>query len=171
MTIPPFPSPTIPIGDEREVLLGYLDFFRAVAVDKVAGLDAGRQRQSALPSGWTPLELLNHLRHVERRWLEWGFEGRPISDPWADQVDGRWHTDADFMQVARDLEHQARVTRAIVMQHQLDDVGQPGERWAGAPPAPLRRVLLHLLQEYARHCGHQDNVRELADGTTGEGGD
>jgi hypothetical protein len=57
------------------------------------------------------------------------------------------------------------------MQHQLDDVGQPGERWAGAPPAPLRRVLLHLLQEYARHCGHLDIVRELADGTTGEGGD
>jgi hypothetical protein len=56
----------------------------------------------------------------------------------------------------------------VVERHALTDVGQPGERWDGAPPATLERVLLHLLQEYARHAGHLDVLRELVDGTTGE---
>jgi len=47
-------------------------------------------------------------------------------------------------------------------------VGKPGERWAGADPATLERVLFHLLQEYARHLGHLDIVVELATGLSGE---
>jgi hypothetical protein len=47
-------------------------------------------------------------------------------------------------------------------------VGEPGPRWDGAPPATLERVLLHLVQEYARHAGHLDVVRELIDGRVGE---
>ena len=159
----------IPISDERQVLLGYLDFFREVAREKVAGLPPMQQTASSLPSGWTPLELLHHLRHVERRWLEWGFAGVSVSDPWADHQDGRWHTQQSFAELSAALEQQAEVTRRVVEAHQLDDVGQPGERWDGAAPAPLRRVLLHVVQEYARHCGHLDIVRELADGSIGEG--
>lgn len=168
MTTLPFPSPTIPIADEREVLLGYLDFFREVALGKVGGLSPEAKAQSRLPSGWTPLELLNHLRCMERRWLEWGFAGEPVVDPWADEQDGRWHTDADFAALSEALHQQAAVTRRVVMGHQLDELGAPSERWDGAPPPPLRRVLLHVLQEYARHCGHLDIVRELADGSAGE---
>jgi hypothetical protein len=67
-------------------------------------------------------------------------------------------------------ERLAEVTRHVVRSHGLDDIGQPGERWDGAPPPPLRRVLLHLLQEYARHVGHLDIVRELTDGSVGEEG-
>jgi len=52
--------------------------------------------------------------------------------------------------------------------HDLAEVGAPGERWEGAPPATLERVLLRLVQEYARHAGHLDVVRELIDGRTGE---
>jgi hypothetical protein len=52
--------------------------------------------------------------------------------------------------------------------HELCAVGRPGERWRGAPPATLERVLFHLVQEYARHAGHLDVVRELIDGRTGE---
>jgi hypothetical protein len=66
------------------------------------------------------------------------------------------------------LQDQAARTRAIVDAHDLSDVGQPGERWRGAPPATLERVLFHLVQEYARHAGHLDIARELVDGTTGE---
>lgn len=168
MALPAFPSPTIPIADERQVLLGYLDFFRAVARAKVGGLPPEEQTRRRLPSGWTPLELLNHLRHVERRWLEWGFEGAQVPDPWADQAGDRWHTDKDFTAICADQDRQAGVTRRIVESHALLDVGVPGERWDGDPPAQLRRVLLHLLQEYARHCGHLDVVRELADGSVGE---
>lgn len=161
-----FPEPTLPIEDERQVLLGYLDYFRAVLLDKADGIDI---HASSLASGWTPAELLNHLRHVERRWLEWGFEGQQLEDPWADREDGRWHTTADLARLREDLHAQAARTRQIVESHELTDVGQPSDRWDGAEPPPLRRVLLHLLQEYARHAGHLDIVRELRDGATGEG--
>jgi uncharacterized damage-inducible protein DinB len=163
-----FPSPMTVIEDDREVLLGYLDFFREIARGKVGGMASAAQTASRLPSGWTPLELLNHLSHVERRWLEWGFAGAAIADPWADQVDGRWHTALDFAAVSSQLDRQAEVTRSIVHRHELIEIGQPGDRWDGEAPATLGRILLHLVQEYARHCGHLDVVRELSDGATGE---
>lgn len=152
------------------MLLGYLAYFRSVVLDRLDGLPEDELRSSRLPSGWTPLELLRHLVHVERRWLVWGFEGRPVAEPWGDQRDGRWYVPpgVGLAELVRELRAQAEVTARVVHAHALDEVGQPGERWEGEPPATLERVLLHLLQEYARHAGHLDVVRELADGTTGE---
>lgn len=166
----PFPEPTDPIDDQREVLLGYLAYFRSVLVDKLGGLDEEALRGSTLPSGWSPLELLNHLVHVERRWLEWGFEGRDVGDPWGDQRDGRWHVEpgTTLEDLVARLDEQAGRSEAVVRAHDLAERGAPGERWDGEPPAALGRILLHLLQEYARHVGHLDIVRELADGRTGE---
>lgn len=167
---PAFPSPTQPAASRAEVHLRYLDYFRAVLVAKLDGLPDAELRASRLPSGWTPLELLKHLTHVEARWLEWGFAGRDIGDPWADRRDGRWHVgpEESLADLVGALQAQAARSRTIVEAHGLDDVGQPGERWDGAPPATLERVLLHLLQEYARHVGHLDVVRELVDGRVGE---
>lgn len=128
MTVP-FPEPTTPAESRTEVFLRYLDYFRAQLTSKLTSMPAADLRESRLPSGWTPLELLKHLRNVERRWLEWGFEGQDIADPWADSRD---------------------------------------DRWEGADPASLERVLFHLLQEYARHIGQLDIVTELAGGATGE---
>ena len=54
------------------------------------------------------------------------------------------------------------------LNHELTEVGRPGERWSGAEPATLERVLFHLLQEYARHVGHLDVIAELAVGCSGE---
>lgn len=166
----PFPEPTNPISDKREVLLGYLAFYRSVLIDKLAGLDEVDLRASRLPSGWSPLELLNHLTHVERRWLEWGFEGRDVDDPWGDARDGRWHVEPGLTLEAltQRLHEQAERSEAVVRAHDLAEVGAPGERWEGAPPAELGRILLHLVQEYARHLGHLDIVCELAAGRTGE---
>ena len=67
-----------------------------------------------------------------------------------------------------DLDDQAGRTRAVVGSHDLDEKGKPGDRWGGADPATLERVLFHLLQEYARHLGQLDLVVELAAGQTGE---
>ena len=169
MTLP-FPEPTTPRSSRAETLLAYLDYFRSVVLDKLDGLAVDDLRTSRLPSGWTPLELLQHLVFVERRWLVWGFLGLPMADPWGDHRDDRWHVDpgVGLADLTGALQQQATVTREIVESHDLAKVGQPGERWAGAPPATLERVLLHLLQEYARHVGHLDIVRELADGRTGE---
>jgi hypothetical protein len=169
MTIP-FPEPTGPAGSRADVLVRYLDYYRAVVLAKVAGLTEAQLRGSILPSGWSPLELVKHLTYVELRWLEWGFEGAPVPDPWGDRQGERWHVgDAEATaDLLAALEARGRVTAAIARRHPLDEVGAPGERWDGAPPATLERCLLHVLQEYARHVGHLDVVRELLDGVTGE---
>jgi uncharacterized damage-inducible protein DinB len=163
-----FPEPTAPAADRAEVLLRYLAFFRTRLLEKIGSLPQDARAVSTLPSGWTPLELLNHLTHVERRWLEWGFEGADVGDPWADQRDGRWHTDESFDVLAGRAREQAARSDAVVARHALDEIGVPGERWDGAEPASLERVLLHLVQEYARHLGQLDVVVELAGGTQGE---
>jgi uncharacterized damage-inducible protein DinB len=169
MTVP-FPEPTTPVPARAEVFLGYLDYFRSRLVSKLEALPAGELRRSRLPSGWTPIELLNHLAYVELRWLEWGFEGRDVPEPWADSRDGRWYVapGETLEQLVEGLRAQAARTRAVVESHDLADVGQPGDRWDGADPASLERILLHLLQEYARHVGQLDIVSELAGGQTGE---
>jgi hypothetical protein len=107
---------------------------------------------------------------VEGRWLEWGFAGRDVGEPWGDQANGRWYVadDETFDDLAAALRDQAEVSDAIIAAHDLNEVGQPGERWSGAEPATLERVLFHLLQEYARHVGHLDIVCELATNQTGE---
>ena len=166
----PFPEPTAPVPSRAEVFLGYLDYFRSRLVSKLDSLPGGELRSSRLPSGWAPIEMVKHLAQVERRWLEWGFEGRAVTDPWADSRDGRWYVAADetLAELVATLDEQAARTRAIVESHDLADIGQPGERWDGADPPALERILFHLLQEYARHVGHLDIVSELADGETGE---
>ncbi|HEX8496968.1 MAG TPA: DinB family protein [Actinomycetales bacterium] len=166
----PFPSPTGASHSRSETFLTYLDYFRSVIVSKVDGLAEDQLRRAVLPSGWTLLELVKHLTYVERRWLVWGFLGEPVAEPWGDSRDGRWYVspqESPGALVAALLE-QGEVSRAVVGAHQLSDVGRPGERWDGAEPATLERVLFHLLQEYARHAGHADASRELLDGEVGE---
>jgi uncharacterized damage-inducible protein DinB len=165
-----FPEPTKPAGSRTEVFLRYLRYFRSCLVTKVTNLPAAELRNSRLPSGWTPLELLKHLQHVEMRWLEWGFEGRQVADPWADSKNGRWHVAGDetLDGLVAALAAQADRSRAIIEAHDLADIGQPGDRWDGDDPASLERILFHLLQEYARHVGHLDIVAELRGGPTGE---
>ena len=166
----PFPSPTEPVVSRTEVFLGYLDYFRSVLVSKLDGLPDGELRASRLPSGWTPIELLKHLTYVELRWLEWGFAGRNVVEPWGDNRDDRWYVapGETLDELLTALHAQAARSRAVVEAHDLSEIGQPGDGWDGDDPATLERILFHLLQEYARHIGHLDIVRELADGTVGE---
>jgi uncharacterized damage-inducible protein DinB len=161
-----FPEPTVPAASRTEVFLRYLDYFRSRLAGKIGVLPEPELRGSRLPSGWTPLELLKHLRHVELRWLEWGFEGRDVGDPWGDERDGRWYVAPDETAAAllAGLREQGARTRAIVEAHDLNEAGQPSQRWDGADPPTLERVLFHVLQEYARHVGHLDIVTELATG-------
>jgi len=165
-----FPSPTIPADSRREVFLRYLAYFRSRLVAKLREMPSDKLGHSILPSGWTPLELLKHLQYVEMRWLEWGFEGRDVADPWADSKDGRWHIDAGetLPGLTASLAAQADRSTAVIEAHDLTDRGQPGDRWDGDDPPELERILFHLLQEYARHVGHLDIVAELTSGKTGE---
>jgi len=165
-----FPEPTDARTSRAEVFLGYLDYFRERAIGKANLLPPVDVVRSRLPSGWSPVELLLHLRHVERRWLEWGFLGREVGDPWADEQDGRWHVPPGVgpAEVVDQLRRQGIRSRDIVETHRLDERGQPGPRWQGAEPATLERVLFHVMQEYARHLGQLDVVVELVTGTAGE---
>lgn len=152
------------------MFVGYLDYFRERMLAKICSLSEEAVRRSVVPSGWTPIELLVHLRHVERRWLEWGFLGMDVGDPWADHRKHRWYVPADLplTEVAEALRVQGSRTRSILATHDLAEIGRPGPRWNGQPPASLERILFHLVQEYARHLGQLDVVIELAGGPIGE---
>jgi hypothetical protein len=164
------PSPTDRFETRSELFVSYLNFFRQRIIDKSGELPTALLSRSTLPSGWTTLELMKHLRFVEFRWLEWGFEGRDVENPWGDRDGDRWHTTpSDTLErLGAELVAQGERTSDIVARHGLDERGAPSERWNGEEPPTLERVLFHLLQEYARHVGHLDIVAELANGEGGE---
>ncbi len=167
-----FPEPAS-TTDLRGLMLDYLDFLRGVVADKVEGLADRELRGSVVPSGWTPAGLVNHLVNVERRWLRWGFLAEPVPDPWRDAADDEgWVTPgATPADLRRLLQEAGSRSRSIVEEHELTDTAAVGGRFADRASAPqLQWILLHLIQEYARHTGHLDIARELIDGRTGEGG-
>jgi hypothetical protein len=167
----PFPEPAT-TADLRGLLLDYLDFYRGVVGAKLDALDGDGLRGSVVPSGWTPAGLVNHLAQVEVRWLRWGFLAEPVPDPWsdADGADGWVTPDASVAELKRLLADTGARSRAIVEAHDLTEVARVGGRFPDEASAPqLQWILLHLVQEYARHAGHLDIARELIDGRTGEG--
>jgi uncharacterized damage-inducible protein DinB len=167
-------EPAKGLGDPALLLAGYLDGYRAALLDKLTGVPEAELRRSRLPSGWTALEMLKHLTHVERRWLCWGFLAEPVADPWGDSggdPDGRWQVrdDETLDDLVAAFEDQCRRSREITQGARLGDTARLGGRFRTPDEAPtLGWILLHLLQEHARHLGHLDVVRELTDGATGE---
>ena len=165
-----FPEPRGGDSDPASLVVRYLDFYRDTVLDKVASLPEEERRQSRLPSGWTPLELLTHLLHMERRWFVWGFLGEDVDEPWGDDRDGRWHvpegTTYDDLVVL--LREQGSRTSGLLREHRLDEVALPGPRFPDGEPAALAWIGFHVLQEYARHAGHLDVAVELAGGPQGE---
>jgi hypothetical protein len=167
-------KPDRQLGDPKEVLLGFLDYYRSVIARKIEGLTDAELRESRLPSGWSPLELVKHLVYMERRWLRWGFRAEQVADPRGDEDESeRWHAgpgDSAAGLVAA-LQEAGEQTRAIAAAADLADVSAPGGRFTDDDPRPrptLAWVLVYVLQEYARHAGHLDVARELIDGATGE---
>jgi hypothetical protein len=161
------PQPTTAAAGE--LLAAYLRYYRETAIEKVAALPVQEQRSSRLPTGWTPLELLQPLAYMERRWLIWGFLGEHVDQPWGDRTDDRWWVPDDVgpddvEAMLREIGSQVDV---ILAKHALDEIAPPGPRFEGEPP-PLSWICFHVLQEYARHVGHLDIAVELAGGPTGE---
>jgi uncharacterized damage-inducible protein DinB len=165
-----FPEPRGTTSDAAVLFARYLDFYRETVLRKAASLDETDLRASRLPSGWSPLELLVHLRHMERRWFVWGFLGEDVADPWGDDVDGRWHAPEDLTlaRVADDLRAVGARTSEVLATHGLDEQAPPGPRYGDDEPATLAWTCFHVLQEYARHAGHLDVAVELAGGEQGE---
>jgi len=172
MSTTAFPEPAS-TPDLRGLMLDYLDFLRGAVADKIDGLSEEQLRTSVVPTGWTPAGLVNHLVNVERRWLRWGFLAEPVPDPWRDHGDDDgWVTPPATPAGLRvRLEAAGEWSRAIVEDHLLTATAAVGGRFNDQSEVPrLQWILLHLIQEYARHAGHLDIARELIDGRTGEGG-
>jgi uncharacterized damage-inducible protein DinB len=164
-----FPEPSS-TPDLRALLLQYLDYYRAVIASKLDGLAPDDLQRATVPSGWTPAGLVNHLANVERRWIRWGFMAEELTDPWADSEGTGWVSpDLPADRLTALLAAAGRRTRAVVEAHDLAEPARVGGRFTDASSAPqLQWILLHLIQEYARHAGHLDIARELIDGATGE---
>jgi len=172
---PVLPEPSKTLADPAGLLAGYLDFYRSVVLRKLDGLTEAELRSSRLPTGWTPLQLLKHLAYMERRWLQWSFLGEDVPEPFGDRGPGQrspeepWLVAADetVAQIRAFYDQQCARSREIAAAAQLTDRAVPDARFEGAVPS-LAWILFHVLQEYARHAGHLDIVRELADGETGK---
>ena len=152
---------------------GYLDWVRAELADGVLALSYDEQRTPRVPSGWTPLELLSHVLHMEQRWFVWGFLGEQVENPWGDWTveepwsheddpNARWHVEDGVTaeELAARLHAIGRRTTEVLATHPLDSVSAVGGRFAD-DPATLEWICFHVLAEYARHAGHLDIVVEL----------
>jgi hypothetical protein len=151
-----FPSGS---ADERELLLSWLGYLRGAVLRKVDGLGDDQAR-------WRPdgaliplLGIVNHLTGVEWRWIDGGMRGAPVSRSEAEFAPG---PELSLEAAVHAYRVRAAATDAAVRAMPLT---QPCGRAEGTD---LRWVLLHLINETARHAGHADAVRELLDGTTGE---
>ena len=153
-----FPTGT---PDEIELHLRWLAFLRGAVLRKAAGLTDEQAR-------WQPdgkllplLGLVNHLTNVEWRWIDGAMLGRPTGKTPAEYFPGPELTIEAAIEAYRE---RAAATDAAV--RELGDPQTPAR--AAQDGTDLRFVLIHLINETARHAGHADAVRELLDGTTGE---
>ena len=158
-------------GSERELLTTFLDYHRATLATKCHGLTGDQLRRIAdPPSALSLLGLLRHLGEVERHW----FRRVLASDP---AVPFLWSSGGDFEAAFRDAasadpasalaawQAECASSRALTAAAaSLDVTG----RNARGEEFSLRWILIHMIEEYARHNGHADLLREHLDGTTGE---
>ena len=150
---------------------GYLDHCRDQVLRGVLGLPADERRRTRLPTGWSPVELLSHVLHMEQRWFIWGFLGEPVDRPWGDWTveepwdhpGGRWQVPDDVTaeELAERLAEVAGRTREVLRDYPLCALARTGGRFSTDPPN-LEWICFHVLTEYARHAGHLDVVVELA---------
>lgn len=155
-------------GDERETLTGFLDWHRATLEHKCSGLsDEDLRRQASPPSTLSLLGLVRHMAEVERAWFRRVIDGEQIGLVYSDTMDFQAAYDAAGADVDEawrhwrtEVDHARRITEAKA----LDDTGTHPRHGTFS----LRWVLVHMVEEYARHNGHADFLREAIDGVTGE---
>jgi Protein of unknown function (DUF664) len=169
MAPPPDTRPEPPsTAGERETLVGFLEYQRATLFWKCAGVVPGDLvRRAVAPSNLSLLGIVRHMTLVEWSWFEKVFSGVPVPPPISMDVD----RDADFndldpSQCDGDLSRfdgQCDVSRRITAGGELDQLAA-----SARTPVTLRWILVHMIEEYARHNGHADLLRETIDGAVGE---
>jgi uncharacterized damage-inducible protein DinB len=148
------------------MLQAFLDWHRATLLYKCAGLTGEElARQPISPSGLSLLGLVRHLTKVERVWFRRRFAGEPVDLPFADGPEAEFgRTDparaaADYARLTEEF----KLADAAVANASLDE-----EFTHNGELMSLRLIYLHMIEEYARHIGHADFLREQIDGATGE---
>jgi uncharacterized damage-inducible protein DinB len=170
------PEPPI-AADETDTLLGFLDYQRATLAWKCEGLDVTGLRATVAVTSMTLGGLLKHLALVEDMWFSRRLHGRDPEPPW-DSVDWKADPDWDWHSAAEDspeelyeLWQQATARSRSLVAEALADGGLDRlarRGWASGEIPSLRWILVHMIEEYARHNGHADLIRESVDGATGE---
>jgi uncharacterized damage-inducible protein DinB len=154
----------VPAGnpDERELLLSWLAYLRGAVLRNIDGLTEEQARWRPDGRLTSVLGIVNHLTHVEWRWIDGGFLRAEVSRSEEEFTPGPGLTVAAAIAA---YQRRAESTQATV--RSLASLGVPCQRGL-QEGTDARWVLLHLINETARHAGHADAVRELLDGTTGE---
>ena len=157
---------------EREMLTGWLEHHRGILIWKCENLTAEQLRRRAVePSTLSLLGLVRHMAGVERLWFRQLFLGEDV----ADLYDGSADEDADFNDVNQAdpaeafnaFEQECAASRlAVAEAPSLDVLSKQASDYTGQPWS-LRWIITHMIEEYARHNGHADLLRERIDGSTG----
>jgi hypothetical protein len=158
-------------GAERAVLDHWLDLYRDTVLLKIAGLTADQLvRRSVPPSSMSLIGVVRHLTEVEAYWLRVVLLDEPDVPDYYCTVDSR---DGDFDDVDRDTAaadvatYRAELDITRTNAAQWTDLDSPVRGLRKNEPVNLRWILVHLIEEYARHLGHIDLLREAVDGRTG----
>jgi uncharacterized damage-inducible protein DinB len=161
-------------ADERTTLVEFLDYHRATFLGKIAGLTHEQLNQTLPPSDLTLASLTKHLALVEDSWFQERFTGVEV-EPWAsapfdDDHDWEMHSAKDdspgeLVELYRGAIARSQATLADV--ESLDARSAVNDRRKGIPYS-MRWILVHMIEETARHNGHADLIRESIDGLTGE---
>lgn len=164
-------------GDETATLLGFLDYQRATFAWKTAGLDAPGLDTTVGVSSMTLGGMLKHLALVEDSWFSQQLLGRDRGSPW-NTVDWDADPDWDWHSAAEDTPDQLFTLWQDAVDRSRSNVtavlaagglGQLAKRtWPDGRSPSLRWILCHMIEEYARHNGHADLIRESVDGLVGE---
>lgn len=165
-------------GDELATLNGFLEFQRATLAWKIGGLTAEQLALTTAKSEMTLGGLVKHLAYVEQQWFHTVLHDREPLEPWKSvdwkaDYDWDWHTAADHTVedlVALWQDEVERSRKAVEEALETGDLGQLAKRapWRDGRRVNLRWILTHMVEEYSRHNGHADLLREAVDGRTGE---
>ena len=158
---------------DRDTLLGFLDFYRNELIQKSRGLSDEQARMTSVPpSDLSLMGLIRHMAEVERHWFRnilVAEEAPPLfcrdSHPTGD-IDGDFHVaSTDILNVSiTQLRAEISIADANLAKFKLEDVAARGGSRPGSDIPNVRWILVHMIEEYARHCGHADLIRECIDG-------
>ena len=159
------------VSDERTALEQWMDFHRATLMMKCAGLTSEQLKWRALPpSNLSLLGLVRHMQEVERWWFRINADEQDLPFLFWNGSDEADFDEVESADAAADIKNfwvEVHAAKQAIEPHSLDEIVQSAGHHAGRS-RNIRWIYVHMIEEYARHNGHADLLREKIDGSTGE---